>query len=463
MKTNSLSSCRAALYVIGAGLLFLRGAVAGDQPSAETLASEAQAAISSDASEAAAAIQALREAGPTGLQAFSESCAADLAAHAKATGDSKGDAKWERVRSAFDAVGQQRDDYTSQLYWFTDLEKAKTAARAAGKPILSLRLLGKLNEEYSCANSRFFRTTLYANAEVSRYLRENFILHWQSERPVPVITIDMGDGREIKRTITGNSIHYILDADGHPIDALPGLYGAKAFLAGLSRAVTAEQAAAGLEAAPRTALLKKYHAAELARIQAEWAVDLAKVGTGPQPAIRLENAKVPNAMDASLRAMSKTGVERPMLQSLQITVGSDQDRLNKQTGDSTWTAIAALHFADAAMDASAERLVQEKQPDLAPAMVLTTSKMLVETPLSRTLRNLTRSIAEDTVRNEYQLHAQLHEWFVNGTAPANLDTLNAKVYAELFLTPDSDPWLGLAPADMFSALDKGGLIGATKR
>ena len=48
--------------------------------------------------------------------------------------------------------------YTSQLYWYTDLEAAKAQAKRLGKPILSLRLLGKLTDEFSCANSRFFRT-----------------------------------------------------------------------------------------------------------------------------------------------------------------------------------------------------------------------------------------------------------------------------------------------------------------
>jgi hypothetical protein len=78
--------------------------------------------------------------------------------------------------------------------------------------------------------------------------------------------------------------------------------------------------------------------------------------------------------------------------------------------------------------------------------------------MMRMFRNLERSIAEDTVRNEYQLHSRIHEWFSTGAAPAKLDALNAKVYAELFLTPDSDPWLGLAPADTFPALDNGGLV-----
>ena len=46
---------------------------------------------------------------------------------------------------------------------------------------------------------------------------------------MPIITIDMGDGREMVRTITGNSIHYVLDAKGRVVDGIPGLYGATRF------------------------------------------------------------------------------------------------------------------------------------------------------------------------------------------------------------------------------------------
>ena len=67
-------------------------------------------------------------------------------------------------------------------------------------------------------------------------LRDEFVLHWQSVRPVPKVTIDFGDGRKLERTLTGNSIHYVLDSDGRPIDALPGLYGPQAFLRGLENA-----------------------------------------------------------------------------------------------------------------------------------------------------------------------------------------------------------------------------------
>jgi hypothetical protein len=153
--------------------------------------------------------------------------------------------------------------------------------------------------------------------------------------------------------------------------------------------------------------------------------------------------------------VGKFAIEMPML------LGGAQPGQEMPSGsitDSTWQAIAALHADDASLDKSARDLIAIKQPDIADAMRLAMSKRYVETPMMRMVRNLEHSIAEDTVRNEYELHAHIHAWFADGTAPQNLDTLNKKVYAELFLTPDSDPWLGLAPDDVFCALDHGGLV-----
>jgi hypothetical protein len=68
------------------------------------------------------------------------------------------------------------------------------------------------------------------------------------------------------------------------------------------------------------------------------------------------------------------------------------------------------------------------------------------------------SMALDTVRNEYLLHSQLHRWFVEGTVNRSITQLNDRVYAELFLTANTDPWLGLAPAGVYSAIAKDGLL-----
>jgi hypothetical protein len=72
------------------------------------------------------------------------------------------------------------------------------------------------------------------------------------------------------------------------------------------------------------------------------------------------------------------------------------------------------------------------------------------------LSNLQMSIAQDTLQNENVFHRQIHQRFVTGQA-GDFARLNEWVYADVFLTPRSDPWLGLAPADAFPALDGNGL------
>jgi hypothetical protein len=122
------------------------------------------------------------------------------------------------------------------LSWYTDLDAAKAAARASGKPILSLRLLGRLDEDSSDADSRFFRTVLYQNREIHQILRDRYILHWRLARPVPRPTIDSGAGN--------NSIHYILDSRGRLLEPLPGLYRPAAFQDALEEGVRAETSTA---------------------------------------------------------------------------------------------------------------------------------------------------------------------------------------------------------------------------
>jgi hypothetical protein len=353
------------------------------------------------------------------------------------------------------AVEEQKVCPPAQLNWHTDFDEAKTEAARTGKPILSLRLLGKLTDELSCANSRFFRSTLYANADVSEFLQTHFVLHWKSVRPVPVVTIDFGDGRVLRRTVTGNSIHYILDAEGRVLDALPGLYGPAAFKRGLANVVTLAKTLDGIRDADRNAALVAYHEERTRAIMEQWRDDMQKAGIEP-------SSDTPDSMN-----------------------------------DAAWGRIAELHRGDATLDAASIDVIRKQQPGTGGALTpvafpsvsipsvpmgvaqpaalvalqiqqipaelagaLTVSKCIVEDPVLRLIRNLETSIAVDTVRNEYMLHRTIHEWLSTGAVPlaTPVDELNERVYAELFLTPSSDPWLGLMTPDVYTALDNGGVV-----
>jgi hypothetical protein len=195
-----------------------------------------------------------------------------------------------------DAICAQKDAHTSLLYWYTDLPSAIADARRTARPILSLRLLGRLDEELSCANSRFFRKLLYPEPRINQRLRNGFVLHWQSLRPVPRVRIDFGDGRAVERTLTGNSVHVVLDPHGRAVDAVPGLFSPDAFLDQLAQA--------------RTFALAEPH--ELRSLH-------QRAARRPPPAEPAPS----RAVKASQRAMTKHVLEAPLLRAVQPEVDSD--------------------------------------------------------------------------------------------------------------------------------------------
>jgi hypothetical protein len=74
------------------------------------------------------------------------------------------------------------------------------------------------------------------------------------------------------------------------------------------------------------------------------------------------------------------------------------------------------------------------------------------------LQKFQELIALDTVRNEYLLHTKLYTWFAKDPVRDDVEKLNEQVYEKLFLTPGSDPWLGLFSTDVYTALDNGGVV-----
>jgi hypothetical protein len=363
----------------------------------------------------------------------------------------------EKFRRELDSICQQRDCHASKLYWYTDLEQAKAIAKTSNKPILSLRLLGNLDEEMSCANSRLFRLALYSNEGVSQYLRDNYILHWQSVRPVPQVTIDYGDGRTLKRTLTGNSIHYILNSAGQPIDALPGLYSPATFLRELSSSRQAmnrrglswgSSAANPIPPSPTAPAktIQSYHIRKLQDLQQNWSRDLRQANITTTLTALPTNS---DADQAGRLAMTKAIIETPLVSAalgFSATVDRNQAELEKSTNTTTWHKIAQIH--PARLDQASQDLIFSKNAGY-------------QTPTSprfqKAIENLETSMAIDTVRNQYLLRSKIHQWFVDGTDTKDLDKLNEKVYAQLFLTPSSDRWLGLVSDTAYSAIEGDGI------
>jgi hypothetical protein len=412
----------------------------------ETLARNA---LSENEHEATAAIAELRASGPEGLNALLKLYRDEIDKQIAGAPPSE---NWTRLQAALDGVSQQKDSYLSGLYWYTDLAEAKAAARASGKPILSLRLLGKLSEEFSCANSRFFRSVLYSNAEVSQLLRDHFVLHWQSVRPAPKITIDFGDGRKLQGTITGNSIHYVLDSEGQPIDALPGLYGPQAFLRSLTEIEQLYDRVKGSQNPERSRILNEYHRAAIRNTTIAWFSDVQKAG-GKTPegmVLRRNPDGSARAIDIAPVAVTKALIEVNVLRAM--TRGAEA--LGAVTDQAIWIRIALQHISDAKLDNRSLELIRKQTQKLFSDKSIAPA----ETRLNNLVEKLQLSVALDTVRNEYLLRSKLHAWLVADPSRTDLDVFNDKVYAELFLTPKTDPWLGLFSPETYMALDRAGVI-----
>jgi len=418
---------------IGVGMIALT-TIATPQARAEqpNLDSLVQQAASKDQATSQQAIAKLREFKNAGVDAFWTTYQKDLPNNSQ-------------LRATLDDICQQKDCDASRLYWYRDLEAAKMASRETGKPILSLRLLGNLADELSCANSRFFRTALYPNAEVSQLLRDRFILHWQSERPVPKVTIDFGDGRKLEQTITGNSIHYVLDGEGRPVDAIPGLYSPQAFMENLKDAEGVVRSLQATNGVNRREVLVKYHRDRYAKLEKKWQADLTRLRLPSQPLLPLAvtDPKASAAL-ASRLTVSKMMVELP---TLSRTVGEPLTELNPTSpfdklSDANWARLANLYQNRVYLDQGSIKLMERK---ISPTASMRT-----------VVNSFEKAIAQDTVRNEYVFHAQIHNWFAKGdfvnSDPASLNALNRRVYDQLFLTPASDPWLGLVNENIYTGI-----------
>jgi len=399
-------------------------------------------------------LAALRDRGPAGLEAV-------LARYDRAA-----PAEREALADDVDAVAGQRHATVSRLYWFTELDRAEDEARRLHRPILALRLLGDLRDDLSCANSRLFRATLYADAQVSAFLRGHFVLYWSSERAVPKVTIDYGDGRKIVRTTTGNSAHYVLDERGHVLDVLPGLYAPAVFRRELAASLALADRVRGKSDAERVRATVAHHTAALAQADRTW----QRVGdvTYARGVRVLASAADHDAAiaRAEAAAISKATMEIPDLQRIGL-MRPDQ----VPTDDAAWSAIGQRVWQIEAPGAARPPAKGRAQPQVPGSVVLdAASRALVAelhnagpagqraTPdeLARMIARLEHHIVADTAHNQFALRPAIHRRIAQGET--EFAALNAWIYDAVFATPRTDAWLGLLPRTEFTGLPGDGVV-----
>lgn len=325
------------------------------------------------------------------------------------------DPRWETL---VDRVAGQRYASHSGLYWYTDLEEAKAVAKASGRGIVSLRLLGRLDKDLSCANSRFFRTMLYPDPAISKAMRQNYVLHWESVREAPVITIDFGGGRKLVRTITGNSLHYILSARGEVIDVMPGLVGPTTFLGWLEGAAPVTRALSTLPDEYRAAAISAHLEAQMTRLDKGW-----------------------RALTGGVEGVAQDAATQPGPEVF--------ERLAK--GNPTPLSNEARRLVELLMprDTTMANTPGYRPSLAARAMPIAIGKAAAERPMLDVLEPVLTNLGRDDLKNRFEMRKRA---LIVVASQAPVGQITEAIYERLFLTPLDDPWMGLAPTDVFTGL-----------
>ncbi len=132
--------------------------------------------------------------------------------------------------AAYAFGGATKTTQVNGVAWRNSLADAQTEARRTGKPILLLSMFGKIDEPMPCANARTLRATLFKDPEFRAFVEKEAIPVWEMVRPVPRVTIDFGNGKQLVRTVRGNAVMYLVSPEGKVFDAFPGVYTKADFL-----------------------------------------------------------------------------------------------------------------------------------------------------------------------------------------------------------------------------------------
>ncbi len=338
-----------------------------------------------------------------------------------------------------DQVCGQRFCIYSKLFWHTDFAEAKAQALRENKPLLALVLLGDLRDELSCANSRFFRTLLYPDPHISQLLRNNFVLYWKKHREVPTIEVSFPNGRKIKNTITGNSIHYVLDMQGRIVDALPGLYAPERFFSEIAKAGDQARKLGALNDADFRSEALTYHQTRKRESGEEYLAAVNGLGLDPTAALRLrrivDQLNESPAVAASRITKSKMVMEDPYFAGMAMLRTAS---LDKAVQKSVWEQLAERFPQFLTISDQSMRLIQNLRGDRITEKGFWSS--------------ISRNLAIDTVKNEFELRPTIRAWLMNSKEAPTLETINSLVYSMLFKMPAEDITYGLVTPETFSGL-----------
>lgn len=251
---------------------------------------------------------------------------------------------------------------------------------------------------------------LLSDGVVSRYLRENFVLVWNSVRPVPKVTIDFGNGKVLERTLKGNTAFYVCRSDGTVVDSLPGVYLPDDFLKEL-------KSSQNLLKLSNSEVLE-FHRRRGAQVAQ---LDLPEVALGKgrieSPVLKL---LTPNKISAS-----KAAVQSPLLAKLNLEDSRITQNVPKTSASTQWN--------DSIEDVSAKPMTSEdyeKQhlPGNGPAGQ--------------------RAMRADSQSSLRVLRPAIHKLFGEYARLPRPEECRAAIYKDILKVDIDDPYLGLKIEDI---------------
>ena len=118
---------------------------------------------------------------------------------------------------------------------------------------------------------------MFSRDDVANFINQNFEAAWESVRPVPIVSINFGNGTVVTRTLHGNIASYICTQEGQVIDILPGVYEPTVYLDRLTRLHPIAHRIANLPESEGEKILASYH-----RWWAEALASLSESATAPK-------------------------------------------------------------------------------------------------------------------------------------------------------------------------------------
>lgn len=377
----------------------------------------------------------------------------------------------------YDQVSGQKDALYSGLFWHKDLKEAMKIAKQEAKPVISLRMLGDFSEDLSCANSRFFRLILYSDPTIAKRLREHFVLHVESVIQVPIITIEYPDGTVQRQTITGNSMHLVMNCEGRVIDALPGLYGPKFFSNWLSLHQGKTYRSTREIDNFRTEYLqllqnlndKLNYVEEVPTPVPAIVSEVLPEPVNPEVTIGDSSVEPGSITDTSTRynsiALPVRNFVIPVINldilSLTVSKGIIEQPIFFFTRTFGWMYIS--EEVDALLKNDAEvtyAWLKSKRVDremfISPALISVKKKYRDNTELVDALQGIGRNVSVENIRNEMNMHRIILEWLGDEKFYSDHKAFTSAVYRELFKTPLDNTKMGLYDPAIFYGITNDG-------